>query len=73
MKSFTSLGPFIKQVAKGAHVDQADKLFKKFGEEALKFAEKRKRLGKYARFYLRTAGKEINWLHLRIDTGLNGS
>ena len=79
IESFTSLGPFVKQASKGAHLDQADKLFQKAGEEAFKFLKKneeaRIREGANSRSYMfiRTAGKKINWLHLRIERGLSYS
>ena len=60
MKSFTSLGPFIREAAK-TNPDQADILFKKFGQEALKIRTKQPRT------FLSTAGMGISWLHLRLD------
>ena len=60
IKSFTSLGPFVRQAAK-TNPDQADLLFKKFGEEALKIMKKQPRT------FLSTAGMGISWLHLRLD------
>ena len=85
IESFTSLGPFVKQASKGAHLDQADKLFQKTGEEAFKFLKKleEERIRKFKEricaiceeeyMFIRTAGKKINWLHLRIDKGLTDS
>ena len=59
-ESFTSLGPFLRHAAKN-NPDQADILFQKFGEEALKIMKKQPRT------FLSTAGMGISWLHLRLD------
>ena len=60
VKSFTSLGPFVRQAAK-TNPDQADILFQKFGEEAFEIMKKQPRT------FLSTAGMGISWLHLRLD------